>query len=184
MFISRISDKPGELHTIGIACMRFVGSYASVWFNKPNKWTIKNNEVPNAPKYYVDFTWGQFIKPEEAKKVLDKWVNEHDLENDLAIWDKTYHIKYFYQTMINMIDNKPISRKFMEVWTESNWNGKELKTLPYPVKGKVQVLSGLELYNRLPFRIIGFTSQHPLGFNFIILLSNFAYQYRMYKVLK
>jgi len=182
VFTIRVSSRPGEVHSVRVRDLQFRGSYASVWFDEPNKWTKENREVPNAPKYYIDFSWRKYLTIDEAKALLDAWLAKRGLVEHLAKWRSTYHIKYFYQAIIDRLDDKPIGKRFMEVWSEVNWDGERLNSTPFPTKGTIKVISGLPHYKVLPFRVVGVGAQHPLDFGIIVLFSSFVYQYRVWEV--
>ena len=179
-----ISSKPGEEHTFHVVKAPFVGSYASVWFDKPNRWAVWNNEVPGAPRYYIAFTWREYLTPERAQALLHAWLAKRGLFKELAVWAKTFHIKYFYQGVVDGVDGHPVGKKYVEFWQEFNWDGRGvLKGEPVPVGGNVVALSGLEQYPLWPFRIVGRGAVHPLGrFGWILLRSSFKYQYLVKEV--
>jgi len=165
-------------HVLRVEDVRFKGSYASVWFDRPNPWAQRNESVPGAPAYYVEFTWKPFLKPEEAKEVLDDWLARHGLAYRVARWQKSYHIKYFYQAAVTWADGRGVKAP-AELWWEANYNGLtgELWTDGEEPRGEVLVFAGLPLYRRLPFREVGLFAQHPLGFHAIFLVSGFVHQF-------
>lgn len=179
-----LSTRPGEEHTFRVVKARYAGTYASVWFNEPNLYTKPNRSVEGAPEFYIEFSWTDHIKPVQAKAFLDAWLANQGLYGKLAHWEKTYHIKYFYQGVVGRADGCPIGRKHIEFWQEFNWRlGEPFEADELPVAGEVTVLSGLEQYRFLPFRVVGVGAVHPIDWpGWVFLRSNFKYQYLVKEV--
>ena len=181
MLLMQISFRPGELHKVKVKESWYAGTYASVWFSKNVKFSKTNREVPNAPPYYIDFVWKKKQSFEKDKALLDEWLKKQGLYEKVAGWRSSYHIKHFYQAIVEEIDGKDVGSKYMEIWTEANWNKmtNNFNKIDGKVIGKIEVLSGLQQYKFLPVRIVGIGAVKPLGRVWILLLSNFKYQYRI-----
>lgn len=177
----KVSSKPGELHTVKVKDIWYVGTYASVWFDGPNEYTVRNREIPDAPAYYIEFVWKKQQSFEMDKNLLTYWLKKRLMFSDVDGWRSSYHIKHFYQAVVTEVDGKGVDKKYMEVWTEANWNKDtdEFKKIECNMDvGEMKVISGLEQYRWLPFRIVGVGAEKPLGGWPILILSNFKFQYR------
>jgi len=173
----------GSLHRFHIKSAEYKGTYCSVWFDEPNEYSNPNESVPNAPKYYIDFVWTNYLPPAQAKELVDKWLSERGLLGKVAKWEKSYHFKYFYQLIVDKVDGKEVGAKKAELWCEANWDGVEEKFHMglMEVHKDINVLVGLPHYKDRDFRIVGLTTQHLLGFGIVVLFSDFVHQFLAYK---
>ena len=124
----------------------YKGTYCSVWFKKDveSDWLVvadESNCVNSALWGYkfidIDFTWRDKISLDETKNrvfsELRKLIGS-DFEDKLYKFEKTIHVKQFYQGTLNhayaiynnekiKIDDDVVSNKVCEIWCEANWNG-------------------------------------------------------------
>ena len=144
---------------------------------------------------YIDFTWTD--KPslniiKERVFGLLKYILGSDFEDKLYRFEKTIHVKQFYQGTLNhayaihnnekiKIDDSIVSNKVCEIWCEANWNGRtgtwETSVENMEIKNYQHVSAGCPYYHNIPwldwsFRIVG----AEIGLPFI-LKSNFIHQY-------
>ena len=148
------------------------GMFVSVWFD--NKFSFYCKERPNtvsntSPKYYIPLVFNKFIPIDEIEEYIKTYIlNKYKVE--LAKWDKSIHIKYFYEVM-----NK--DNEIIEVWEEHNYDGNKKEwSCVYEFDDMnidYELGEGLMCYKNLPFRFVGslFTLQ------FIILRSDYKHQY-------
>ena len=123
----------------------YVGTYCSVWFKKDveSDWLVVADEsnCANSALWgykFIDFTWTDKISLEETKNrvfnELRKLIGS-DFEDKLYRFEKTLHVKQFYQGTLNhvyaiynnekrRIDDSLVLNKVCEIWCEANWNGK------------------------------------------------------------
>ena len=168
--------KVGSMHEIRIENAEYKGTYCSVWFNSPNWLARPNISIPDAPKYYIDFVWRPYLDPYESKVMIDSWLRKHGLK--VAKWRKAYHFKYFYQATIGEIDGKEVGDKKAELWCEANYDtvNEKFDIKQMKVKKRAKVLVGLPHYKDRIFRVVGISTEHPLGFWIIILRSDLVHQ--------
>jgi hypothetical protein len=113
----------------------YKGTYCSIWFKKDveNEWLVVANEdncinSRLAGYKFIDFTWWDKISLEETKNrvfnELKKLIGS-DFEDKLYRFEKTIHVKQFYQGTLNNIEgiSDNVQGKVCEIWCEANWNG-------------------------------------------------------------
>ena len=113
----------GSEHTFTLSSVKFKGIYCSVWFDEPNEYTKENKSVPNAPKYYIDFKFLDDLSYEEVKKKVDEILREMGVLDKVAKWEKSYHVKRFYQAIVTTVDGNWVDFKNAELWCEGNYDG-------------------------------------------------------------
>ncbi|XRO77226.1 hypothetical protein ACO3VM_01485 [Methanocaldococcus sp. 10A] len=77
---------------------------------------------------FIDFTWWDKISLEETKNRVFNEIKKligSDFEDKLYKFDKTIHVKNFYQGTLKNIEgiSEDMKGKICEIWCEANWNG-------------------------------------------------------------
>jgi len=160
------------MEVIKVVKAKFAGIYVSVWFNKKFCWYCKKRPatvIDKAPEYYIPLVFRKRMSLDDILEYIqEKIIKKYNTE--IAKWDKSIHVKYFYQ----VVDE---NKRNLELWIEYNFNPDKGWHTPCKIKdikcGDVLKVEKGFAYYKLPFRIIGslFTMK------FIILWSDSKYQY-------